>query len=319
MAAYVVMIHVEFLYYPELNPLLRCAVPCFFMISGYFIYTPYKDQMNARAKKALKHILIILAYSTLCYFLYRAVQLYQTGGGQLLSLGQIKDCILFNRALYGFHLWYVYAYVYVLIIVYLANRFNLLAWLKWSTPILLLGFITLGKYSELIFGEDFKVVLTRNFLFDGLPFFTLGMILKEHWASITRSRWAKVAGWLAIIFSVTSIIERYILVHYDLNSNGSIFISSIFLSVCLFTFFARWGEQSEMHAWSWLASIGREDSLYIYIFHVIVRDYTHKLFNRLGLEDVYQAIGFVIVFILTLALVRGARFSWRACKKRRRR
>ena len=56
-ACLIVLIHVPTIKY--LLPISRLAVPCFFMISGYFLYDQDHLTITKKIKKAIKKILIL--------------------------------------------------------------------------------------------------------------------------------------------------------------------------------------------------------------------------------------------------------------------
>lgn len=68
-AVLVVFLHTPCIYHKFINPITRCAVPCFFIISGYLLYN--KNGINPeRLKRNLVHILNInigATLSSLCF------------------------------------------------------------------------------------------------------------------------------------------------------------------------------------------------------------------------------------------------------------
>lgn len=55
----VVFIHIHVPWRDFILPLTRCAVPCFFMISGFFLYNMDKEKMRQRVGKASDVCLIL--------------------------------------------------------------------------------------------------------------------------------------------------------------------------------------------------------------------------------------------------------------------
>ena len=53
-----------------------------------------------------------------------------------------------------------------------------------AIPVLLAGDLIIGKYSLLLFGREFPAFYSRNWLFVGVPYFSLGMLIRKHLPSI---------------------------------------------------------------------------------------------------------------------------------------
>ncbi len=175
-AAEVVFAHVPFIKFGVVDP--HFAVPCFLMISGYFVYSPDKEKMSARLVKGMKSIAWIAAWSTAVYLLYSCF--YPLPKSEMAFTWQgIAALLLLNVTIFGNHLWYLFAYLYVLLIAYALHRKGWLAVLTWATPFLLLSLVLCGKYSSLITDKEISLYLTRNFFAMGIPFFTLGMLLRK--------------------------------------------------------------------------------------------------------------------------------------------
>lgn len=163
----------------------RCAVPCFFIISGYFLMG---ENMMGRMKKGCRKMARIILYSTV---LYAAADLLVHRFDFTSITPTYKDLIKFillNDNPWGFHLWYLGAYLYVLLICMLIERYN-----KWSiaymiVPILLVTDLTFGKYSLFILHQEFPYVLVRNFLFVGLPYFLIGAYIKQHQIKVQHNQ-----------------------------------------------------------------------------------------------------------------------------------
>lgn len=179
-AVLVIFIHIGTPYYNYPLPLTRIAVPCFFMISGYFIFTE-PDNMQRRLLKSTRRMLWIFLWSTALYFAYYAVT---NGDWSIFTWKNTFYFLFLNQPPFGGHLWYLSAYLYVLIIMLFVNRFRLWKPCFFLVPILLLCNLIFGKYDVLIFNHNFNLILSRNFLFMGIPYFALGCLVKKHWNAL---------------------------------------------------------------------------------------------------------------------------------------
>ena len=285
-AIFVIFIHTP---QPEIwanyiTPLIRCAVPIFFMISGYFTYGK-KDIKNTIYKR-IKQLLTIFSVVFILYFLFSFIA---NGKDSLQHLSVLfsYNFIFLNSVPYSMHLWYIAAYIYVLLVILLVDRFNLYKWLFFITPILLLTALVIGKYSEYVLGHCFPSNYTRNFLFTGLPFFALGMIIKKA-KSLPN---IYVAGISCIIFYIWGIIEVI-----NIKNLGDYYASTIFLSLSIFILFINIQQVKD----NIFSRIGRENSLYIYLMHFFIATGVTLLSNKYTYLMYFSAL---ITLLLTLALI----------------
>ena len=285
-AMFVIFIHTP---QPEIlenyiTPLVCCAVPIFFMISGYFTYG--RKDLTHIIHKRIIHLLTIFGIVFLFYFSF---SLIANGKDALehLSILFSYNFILLNSVPYSMHLWYIAAYIYVLLIMLLVEKFNLYKWLFLLTPILLLTALTIGKYSETILGSCFPANYTRNFLFTGLPFFALGMIIKK--AKQLPNIYVTIVG--CIVFYILGIIEVI-----NVKSLGDWYATTIFLSLSIFISFINIKKVKD----NIFSKTGRENSLYIYLLHFIIATGITLLSNRFPYLPYFSAL---ITLSLTLILI----------------
>ena len=289
-AIFVIFIHTP---QPEvwanyITPLIRCAVPIFFMISGYFTYG--KKDLKITIQRRIKQLLTIFSVVFILYFLF---SLIANGKDSLqhLSILLSYNFILFNSVPYSMHLWYIIAYIYVLLIILLVDHFNLYKWLIFITPLLFLTALIMGKYSEIILGYCFPTNYTRNFLFTGLPFFTLGMIIKK----AKQLPNIYVAGILCIIFYISGIIEVVCV-----KNLGDLFASTIFLSLAIFILFINIKQMKD----NVFSKAGREKSLYIYLLHFVIATAITLLSNKYTHLPYFSALTTLGVTLILIYILR---------------
>lgn len=147
----------------------KIAVPCFFILNGFFLSEKIKN--NISILKYLKKLLILILTWNLIYIYYVPMP--------LLNISQ-KIAILF---LGSFHLWYLSALFGAIIVLYvLVKKFSI----GWKTLLTLsFIFLALGYYIEFInFSKDkmsfFDPYLYRNFIFFGFPFVSIGYLLSKY-------------------------------------------------------------------------------------------------------------------------------------------
>lgn len=178
-AVLVIFLHVYTPYQEYILPLTRCAVPCFLIISGYLFYTDDKMRLGEHLKRSINKIFQILLWSTLLFAAVKFLFAFKNDDFSFLNLKALGKFILLNENPFSFHLWYIGAYLYTLIIVFFSVKYNKLKYIRWCVPFLLLLDLCLGKYSLVIWHKEFPVIWVRNFLCVGVPYFFIGMSLRQ--------------------------------------------------------------------------------------------------------------------------------------------
>ncbi len=205
-------------------------------------------------------MLKLIIWSSLLY----AIIIYRLNPqkfNNLLSIDNLADFIIFNiNPIYG-HLWFLNAYLYVLCITLFAVEHHKIKLINYLIPILLLGNLVMGELHQLFMTSSLPVYYTRNFLFTGLPFFYLGGIIRNNTSITNKETINYKALILIILFAFTSYVESVLL-----SKQSDIYISTIFLSYFMLTFFVSIKRCKK----SFISQIGERDSLYIYILHIAV-------------------------------------------------
>lgn len=184
-AVLVVFLHTDFKWHYMILPFTRCAVPSFLMISGFLLYSG-EGIRQERLMRNIKHILHIFLWSTLLFFIYKEALSIVHGELFVPSFKQWVFFLIFNENPFAGHLWYLGAYLYVLLIMLVVDRHSLWKCMLWFTPLLLMGDLVLGKYSLLLLGKEYPFVYVRNFLFVGIPYFMLGIWCKKHFGKLLK-------------------------------------------------------------------------------------------------------------------------------------
>lgn len=250
---------------PYVNAVSRFAVPLFFMISGYF-YCVSKEKKRCRIRK----IFILTITVNILIFLF---QLLSKGYGfqyfiVTFTPKKLMIFLLLNESSVEFHLWFLSALLYCMIVDYFVSVFfNKRKKLLMAVIIVLfLGYFIVEKVGD-------SNIYMRNFLFFGLPYFWLGKIFKD--IDITKIKIKNFSLVLFIIlFSVLILAEKYILVTYfSLNSARNQYMCTLFLCLSVFTLALKNPLENPGKILGFIASAGRKCSLGIYIIHPIVLAY----------------------------------------------
>lgn len=295
-AVLVVFLHTGFKWHNMILPFTRCAVPCFLMISGFLLYSA-EGIGQERLKRNIKHILHILLWSTLLFLVYK--EAWSIAHGELF-VPSLKECIfffIFNDNPFAGHLWYLGAYLYVLLIMLIVDKHRLWKYMFWFTPLLLLGDLVFGKYSLLLLGKEFPFVYVRNFLFVGIPYFMIGIWCKMYFDKFLKgNRYIYLGG--VILFAFTSIIEKTILLDLGKSPMREHYLSTTFLAICLFMFVLSFMNVHSSKVSQW----GERDSLYIYVFHPLFVMTLPMVIKRMPIlmNTTYQCVAPFIVLVTTI-------------------
>ena len=296
----VVMLHCSQAPHSIVRPIVDSAVPCFFMISGFLIYSEDINSYQEKLKRAIKKITIILLWSTLLCGLndfYKLIVYHDIGN---FTASALIDFILFNENPFAFHLWYISAYLYTLVFYLLLVPKSISMRISWIMGLWLAGIILVASYI-VSHHANIRFIYVRNFLFQGIPFFGMGMLLKKYDSFFHKLQMRQIVFLLLFVILFAIVIKSI-----ELYSMETYVFSGLIAFITLLLFSNHYKEKA-----SWLSAIGKEDGLYIYIFHPLVM-------NLLKTDVVMSNIGYspylfsTIVFVLTIIVIRLVRII---CKK----
>jgi surface polysaccharide O-acyltransferase-like enzyme len=277
----VITIHIPYLdsIYPPVswylpNSLARIAVPCFFLINGYFFS---KKMDNTKAvKKYLIHLFIIY---TVWFIIYLRPYLFQRGQTNILEYFTIDSCLDLN--FWGYiHLWYLPALIAGVVIIVLLRKI-----IKSDTVIFVIAimlFIT-GCFLEPAIQY---LHYARNGLFFGFPFVFLGCAMNKIDIRKLKTRTlliATIAGF--ILLSGESFYTSRVSSIYDMYISLLVFCPAIFLLILKLSIYRETNTY-----YSYLGPL----SSAIYFAHVYV------MFKSITLFEVSSLNRFIFVLFITI-------------------
>lgn len=290
--------------------LTRIAVPIFFMITGFF----YQNVMvkNGEKRQVVK-ILKLTIIANGVYILWNVVTNIMSGDNlsihfkNLITENSLIKWIVFNESPFGGHLWYLNAIFYVLCLAFfithkIKNKSMIKRMMNIITPILLCCDLVVGKYSILLWGREFPYILVRNFVFVGIPYFWIGIMIYNY----QTKRKAKLETWISFcfLFTVTTLIEHIFLVCLNVNATRDHYISTTFLAISTFVLFVElYKNRKKNKAELFMGIVGKKYSTWIYIFHPIVITVMSVITNWLGIYEIYKILAPIFVYIITIVLV----------------
>ena len=272
-------------------PLTLSAVPIFFLISGYFLYSPDESKSAGRAWRSIKKIIPIFLIVTLIYWL----MILPNHGNTVRSWEQVWHFLIYGQ-LTTVHLWFLMAMLQGLCVLGLALHWRLGRYLWVFVPLMLTALLG-GRYSFLITGgEQQNLIYVFNSVSYALPFMSAGYLIKKYEDKIpTHFPWVV----LTLLMMALAIVEQPLLRSYGYNDGEGPYIGSFLFAVALFfTGITHKG----FGTGSWAETVGAKYSGNIYYFHIAVATVIAPIFIKLGAGSFYMQTGAIWVFAASLLL-----------------
>lgn len=304
----VVQIHIPSAFQNQLAPICRIAVPCFFIITGFFYYDYIQEDNFAKMKKSIIKILKLIAVSNLIYFLYYIIghcKLWYMIVDKFVSPDFYIQFFFVGDSL-GIHLWYLNSLIQALLVVYLVTKYYKFNNLLWIVPIGLFLNLILGTYSTFC-GLDFlssstHIVINRNFVTIALPMVLIGCLLRKNLAVIKGIKYNTIAIITLFLF-FCSFIEFILL--GEMGGNGNLNIVTIPLAVMAFILFSRIRVNNK---WiNIIAYLGKNHSSNIYILHLLCYEIFIAIINYKAIKP-FVCIPYIndtnmVLFVFALTLI----------------
>lgn len=251
---FVVIIHSRMTGRDGLMPAIVVAVPCFYAISGYFLYTGNRQKEIRRAHRWIIKVLLITTLTNMTYLSFFHL-LGRHYAWRALAFN------IFSGSVISVHLWYLSAFWQALLLFLLIRRYC--PRLVHLLPCLLLLNQATARYSFLFWNEPPAVWLRCNSITVALPCLSLGYLLAYH-----QKRLMSLPGiaLLPLIFIALTYMEDFLLTATGTNNHISYLLSTPLLAFSLVLLCIRY-PQFSLPA---VAEIGKRHSAHIYYVHIAV-------------------------------------------------
>lgn len=277
----------------------RFSVGLFFATSGYFLTkSGWKVEKSVLARKITK-LLKYFIISFMVYLIYAIIT-------STIEFSWWRLCrfLIFNDTTIAVGiLWYLLASVYcyityaVLQKIFKKNVLKVLVVISTISLIILYMvriLIVVTSNEQIYYGSAY---MFRNWLFFGIPTFTLGLVLRkyEEYLQITKNK----AIVLLIIGFAFEIIEAYI-IRLDVD----FYMGSIIVVIAIFILSQQKKPKMSNAFFYFVTVIGQRYSLFIYLWHVLVMYIVVSIFTQIGLNGklIIKWTMPIIVFVITLTL-----------------
>lgn len=212
---------------------------------------------------------------------------------QNFNLTNIIRFVIFNRIsdLIGYlatPLWYLFAILYIYIYLYFSNK-RLLLTKRWISILLLFSFIMEATISDSIF--------YRNFLFMGIPFFGIGILIAQKQKEIINCKIInKILILGTIIYPILIFLEYYIL-----GNSFEVYISSVLATIILMIFAIKSPKAINIKI---LNEIGDKYATFVYIIHQFI-----IVIFKFLVSNVY-ILKFGTIFVFLICCFLGVLFQF---------
>ncbi len=306
-AFFVVCIHVHFPgdFGNAVIAVARFGVPFFFMVSGFFSYYEDKSSINAKYKRKIKHILVLLLSGILMYFLFGLAVAVVNGNvsGYFVKIFSFKsffEFLVFNNTSVSEFLWFMPALIYTYIVFFVFEKTGITKKIYFLIPVLFLSGVVLREAAEFLPG--FPEYLTnsficRNFLFVGIPFFMLGHYIRANEEKVKEKFSLPLLIFLMIIGTAEAIYADVF------RFQKSLYIGTFVAVFALFVFAIKYENNIKCKP---VSDAGAKYSFYVYVIHIMLRN----VFSSVGdlipfagkILDATEAVYPVVVFAAALVV-----------------
>ncbi len=232
--------------------LARCAVPAFFIISGYFM-TVDSEKSNRWILK-ISQLYILWSAIYFCYFYF-------------VKNSPLDAYFVLSSIVNGWaHLWYFPALIFSYVIAKSLHGKKSFVLLIITTSLLIIDVYIQYTKTQFVTVNGY-----RNFIFVGLPFVLTGILIKRHYNQLPRISYMSLSILTLIALSVIEYYYNYI--------NGleyEVPFISIPLSIAIVALFSKINIKSSI-----LTSFLGSASVAIYLIHPMTIDIikTHEVSN----------------------------------------
>lgn len=247
--------------------LMKFNVPCFFLISGFFLYSLSETSVIDKSKRQIAKILKLLAIS---FILYGPVFcLIDCLGPNNLTFNEwfteelgwhkIPQKILVGSFFNG-SLWYLHSLFWAYVLLIITSKFFKPSKMLWLAPVLLILHIILRIYAKIEFADIYDAAHWRSFLHYALPFMLLGYTCAKYKEFILSRLSDRVLIAIAVIGCMMQFGE------YAIHKQSlDIYFGTIFYALALFAIALRHPKEKLNN---FLNYVGEKLSMPIYIVHV---------------------------------------------------
>jgi len=258
----------------------RLAVPFFFVVSGYFLYSSYEKQAD-RIIRSVPKLLNIFILSSVLYFVFFG---WYFGSysftASLITPSTIFNMLIFNHPIYNEALWFLLALIGGSLLVLLNAKYIKKDWLLLTIAACLyfLGLL-FSNYSQFIGIEPIDVSYYRNFLGEGLLFIMIGYMCSKYATRLQAISHTRLLSYTVLCLALY-FIEFYA-IRASVNSPADIYVMLPVLSFLIIIWSVK---HPNLLSKTIVPTLGAQVALYIYILHILFLYSISVLYTQLGVD-----------------------------------
>lgn len=297
-AFFVVQIHFSSFARILLSPIIRIAVPIFFMITGYFLIDKDGLIQSNKIRTAVFKLIKLYIFVTIIYLLYQFLCIRDWSFFQKFTHLSFWVHYLFLGTMPGFHLWYIVSLVESLIIIYFGNKLKLNKFICVVIPLCLLLNFVFGQYNFIFakYGIPNNLILSRNTITCGVPFILIGILIRRYEYKLPSIR----AICLFMFFAIVGLyLEQILLLKLKTGSIGDLIFFTVPVAVLVFICFLQFNPNTVISFK--FAKYGKYYSTDIYLWHILIASILSILLNKVFQEiSLYGYFAAFIVFVVSM-------------------
>ncbi|MBR7044827.1 MAG: acyltransferase [Lachnospiraceae bacterium] len=294
--------------------MIETSMPLFFMISGYFLYSPDESRVLKGLKKRAVKMAKLTAGTIGAYYVILFIMNYLTHDMETYLNNYCTPKVFFNMIFVNIPeicqpMWFLISMTYALAFMYLAAKKGLLDILCRCVPVLLAVNLLLSGNFNRFLPVQFDGFYARFFLFFAMPFLLMGYMVHRHQEKILSS---VSPGKVICIILLTEMISGIEAELIGVNPLLLFMIPSAFFTLILALHFPQIGKGSIME------KIGTRNSLHIYLIHriLILGIWKLPIYGYLP-DDLIRILSAVIIFTAAVILSESYLYVTERMKGRR--
>lgn len=295
-AFFVICIHAPFITWGT-NPIYKCAVPFFCLVTGYYLNGKKEDD-----KLFFNKILVYLRILLLAVIVYLILALFE---GVDVEIPSLKILALYNS--FGFinapHLWYLLALIISLSIIHLLKKCGVVWMIYMFLPFIIIS--PLGKYNLLPFSRLIENY-DANWLLTTLPYIACGFTIRTLDGGKEKLKYLYLA--IALFFVILTLFESK---YWGgmLSDKSAFYVGTPFYSIGLFLFLLSVRIPSSPLLIAF-ADFCKKASLPIYVWHFLIIN----ILKVCALYELLQPFVALYVFIFLVFIIVSVSLVRRLCR-----
>ncbi len=165
-----------------LNSLSGFAIPAFFVLSGYYVLVPQREERVKKTLRKIKRTALCFAFVLLFYIAINVPVMLLNHMTLVFSKRMIFEFLVMNLwpLPIGDNIWFIQAMLYAYILIFVADKLKLMRFYRIALIILFIFMLLTGEFSGVI---RFNILgypyIPGNWLTRALPYLLLGKLLRD--------------------------------------------------------------------------------------------------------------------------------------------